>query len=166
MCGIRSMNVRLATPADAQQIAAVLRAAFDEFASQYTPVAYQVTTPPAEEIIGRFTEGPIWVAENSAAVVATVSAVLRSDELYVRSMAVLPIARGRGVATRLLEAVEAFAIDRRCSRITLMTTPFLTSAIHLYERAGFERCGLPSQLHGTRLFCMVKLLRSTCAASE
>ena len=158
-------DIRLASPSDAEQIAAVLRAAFREFESQYTPAAYRATTPATEDIIGRFTEGPIWIAESYTVVVATVSAVPRSAEVYIRSMAVPPTARGRGIATRLLAAVEAFAINGGCHRITLMTTPFLESAIHLYERAGFQRSGITSDLHGTPLVGMVKRLDSDVPTS-
>jgi GNAT superfamily N-acetyltransferase len=151
-------EIRLASPRDAEQIAAVLRAAFREFRPQYTPEAYRATTPTAQEIISRFAEGPIWIAEIGAAAVATVSTVARLEEVHVRSMAVLRTARGRSIGKRLLEVVDAFAVDRRSHRITLMTTPFLKSAIDLYERVGFRRSGIVSDLHGTSLFGMVKCL--------
>jgi putative acetyltransferase len=156
--GHPTVNVRLASARDAAQIAAVLRAAFREFEPRYTPAAYRATTPAAAAIIGRFKEGPVWVAESDEAVVGTVSAVPRADEVYLRSMAVVPTVRGYGVARRLLEAVEAFAFTHGARPLTLTTTPFLESAIHLYERAGFRRRADPGDLHGTPAFGMVKLV--------
>jgi GNAT superfamily N-acetyltransferase len=71
-------------------------------------------------------------------------------------MAVRPDARGRGVATQLLDCVSAFAHERAACRLTLKTTPFLADAIRLYERAGFRRTANPSDLHGTPLIEMAK----------
>ena len=139
-------------------MAAVLLAAFRDFEPLYTAQGFRATTPTAEEIARRLTEGPSWIALDDGQVVGTVSAVEGADEIYLRSMAVLPSARGRGVATRLLQTAEAFAVSRQVRRLTLSTTPFLTDAIRLYEQAGFRRTSAPLDLHGTPLFGMVKEL--------
>jgi GNAT superfamily N-acetyltransferase len=139
-------------------MAAVLLAAFRDFEPLYTPPGFRATTPTAEEIVLRLAEGPSWIALDDGQVVGTVSAVEGADEIYLRSMAVLPSARGRGVATRLLQTAEAFAVSRQVRRLTLSTTPFLTDAIRLYEQAGFRRTSAPLDLHGTPLFGMVKEL--------
>jgi ribosomal protein S18 acetylase RimI-like enzyme len=98
------------------------------------------------------------VAERNGRVVGTVSAVPRGGELYIRSMAVRPAARGEGIATHLLQAVESFAIARQYRRVVLTTTPFLTAALQLYEREGFRLTGERSDLHGTPLLTMAKEL--------
>ena len=152
------MRVQLASSADAGQIAAVLLTAFRDFEPLYTPEGFRATTPTAEEVARRLAEGPSWIALDDEAVVGTVSAVDREGEIYVRSMAVAPSARGRGIATHLLRAVEAFALSRGVRRLSLTTTPFLTGAIRLYEQAGFTRTSAPLDLHGTPLFGMVKEL--------
>jgi GNAT superfamily N-acetyltransferase len=152
------MHVQLASPDDAGQIAAVLLAAFRDFEPLYTPAGFRATTPPAEQILARLDEGPTWIAVDNREVVGTVSAVERVDEIYVRSMAVLPSARGQGVATHLLNAAEAFAVSRSARRLSLTTTPFLTGAIRLYEQAGFSRTSARLDLHGSPLFAMVKEL--------
>ena len=152
------MLIERASPAVSREIAEVLRAAFSEFEPLYTPAAFRTTTPPAEAIAGRFVEGPIWIARDAETVIGTVSAVPRDDAVYIRSMAVRPEARGRGVAAQLLEVVLDFAVSRGARRLTLMTTPFLTSAINLYTAAGFHRLPEPFDLHGTPLFEMSKPL--------
>ena len=152
------MHVQLASPDNAGQIAAVLLAAFRDFEPLYTPTAFRATTPTAEEILRRLAEGPTWIALDNRELVGTVAALERGDEIYVRSMAVLPSARGRGLATHLLHAVEAFAVSRGARRLSLTTTPFLTGAIQLYERSGFHRTSSTLDLHGTPLFAMVKEL--------
>ena len=55
--------------------------------------------------------------------------------LYVR-----PAARGKRIADKLLDAMEAFARDEGLRWIYLDTYDDLKTAIELYERRGYERC--------------------------
>jgi putative acetyltransferase len=151
------VRIRDASPADAEAIASLLKAAFKEFQPLYTPEGFRATIPTAEEIQPRFAEGPIWIAEQDGNIVGTISVVPKSEGLYIRSMAVHPEARGKGVADLLLETAEKAADGFACTRLFLSTTPFLDAAIHLYERAGFRRTDDgPHDLFGTPLLTMVK----------
>lgn len=89
----------------------------------------------------------------------TVSAVPKGGALYIRSMALLPSARGHGAGHTILQQAEHFAVVNGCQHMFLSTTPFLTRAISLYEQFGFRRSqeGL-QDLFGTPLFTMVKTL--------
>ncbi|MDX1419670.1 MAG: GNAT family N-acetyltransferase [Rubricoccaceae bacterium] len=150
--------IRRATRADADAIAAVLAEAFQAFEPRYTPAAFRATTPSPEVVRARFDEGPVWVAEADR-VIGTVAAVHRPRGVYIRSMAVRPDARGRGLGTRLLRAVEEDAARHACDRLYLSTTPFLDAAIALYERAGYRRTDAPPHdLLGTPLVTMEKRL--------
>lgn len=152
-------EMRLAGPGDAARIASVLSASFSEYKASYTPGGYAATVLDAGEIGGRFGEGPVWVASLAGEVVGTVSVVDRGDALYVRSMAVVPAARGRRVGESLLRRVESYARERGRARLVLSTTPFLRRAIRLYEKFGFKRNGDgPHELAGTPLFTMEKIL--------
>jgi GNAT superfamily N-acetyltransferase len=151
--------IRAAVPADAPSMASVLYDSFLEHTAEYTDQALSATTPGADTIASRMSEGPAWVAMLDGVIVGTVAAVARTDGLYVRSMAVLPAARGHGIGELLLEHVERFAHEQGCKRMYLSTTPFLTRAIRLYERWGFVRDDArPHELFGTPLFTMVKTL--------
>jgi ribosomal protein S18 acetylase RimI-like enzyme len=151
------IRIRRAAPADAEAVASVLRAAFAEYRDSYTDEAFAATTPAGEQIRGRMDEGPVWVAVRGDVVVGTVSVVPRGDALYVRGMGVLPAARGLRVGEALLRQAEEFASARGHRRLYLSTTPFLSRAIRLYERAGFGRSGDgPHDLCGTPLFTMEK----------
>jgi ribosomal protein S18 acetylase RimI-like enzyme len=153
----RDVRLRLAQPSDAGAIAATLHAAFAPFEPQYTPAAFAATTPTAEQVRDRFQEGPVWIAEQHGHVVGTVSVVSRSGDLYIRSMAVHPAARGQGIGAQLLAAVEAFAVPGY-RRLVLTTTPFLEAAIRLYQQAGFRSTGEQADLFGTPLVWMAKEL--------
>jgi len=158
--GIKSdasvISVVEASPTDADSVASALSESFAEYRPLYTPEGYAATTPSAEQIRARWDEGPVWVALRDRRVVGTVSAVPRGRELYVRSMAVVPSARGRSAGELLLRRVEEFALAHGHERLTLTTTPFLSRAIRLYERAGFRPTGRALELFGTPLFEMSK----------
>jgi putative acetyltransferase len=144
---------------EAPAIAEILRQSFAEYESLYTPEGLAATTPPSEQIQNRFNEGPVWVALQGAAIVGTVAAVLKDRGVYVRSMAILPTARGLGIGRVLLEHVERFASESGQRRLSLSTTPFLLRAIRLYEQFGFRRSDEgPQDLFGTPLFTMEKLI--------
>lgn len=154
--------VRLAVPEDAAQIAAALRRSFAEYESSYTPAAFSATVSTPEQILERMREGPVWVAVENGTIVGTVAAVPRAKTLYIRGMAVDPAMRGRGTGRALLEHVEEFATQNGFERLLLSTTPFLLSAIRLYEKHGFRRNDAgPHDLLGTPLFTMVKDLNPT-----
>lgn len=151
------LELRLAGPKDAPVIAAVLHASFVEFKSLYTEGGFAATALGPEQVIIRMREGPVWVALREGVVMGTVAAVVKDESVYVRGMAVLPAGRGSGAGARLLRQVEEWTRGQGLSRLFLSTTPFLDSAIRLYERSGFLRAddGL-HDLFGTPLFTMEK----------
>ena len=154
------MQIRRATDKDADAVARVLADAFAEFERLYTRAGYAATTPGAATVVTRLAEGPTWLADDDGAILGTVAAVLRDGDVYVRSMAVTPAARGKRVALHLMRQLELFAISKSASRLYLSTTPFLFSAIRLYESLGFRRTGEPpDDLFGTPLVTMAKPLR-------
>ena len=151
------IQIRRAAPADAEAIAAVLREAFAGYRASYTAEGFAATTPAAGQIRSRLDEGPVWVAVRGDSIVGTVSVVPRGESLYVRGMAVLTAARGQRLGEALLRQVEEFAAAQGHGRLYLSTTPFLSRAIRLYERAGFQRNDEgPHDLYGTPLFTMEK----------
>jgi ribosomal protein S18 acetylase RimI-like enzyme len=151
------IQIREARPEDAEAIARVLYESFIEFRALYTDGGFAATTPNAEQIRVRMGEGPVWQAVRNGTALGTVAAVVKGSRLYMRGMAVLPSARGLGIAARLLELVEERARRERCGSVFLSTTPFLYGAIRLYERAGFRRSDEgPRELGGTALFTMEK----------
>jgi GNAT superfamily N-acetyltransferase len=154
------IEIRRAGPEDVLAIVAVLHESFVEFKALYTEGGFEATTPGADQILARMREGPVWVALSAGAVVGTVAAFVKSESVYIRGMAVLPNARGSGAGTKLLWQAEDWARREPYTRLFLSTTPFLNSAIRLYERFGFRRTsdGL-HDLFGTPLFTMEKVVK-------
>ncbi len=133
------VQIRIASPGDAEKIGSLIREAFAPLENFYTTEAFAAVTPNAAEIRARFSEGAIWAALKNEEIIGTVSTVIEGKLLYIRSMAVLPSAQGLGIGRALLEAVENYAIENGFENLFLYTLPFLSGAIRLYEQNGFER---------------------------
>jgi putative acetyltransferase len=59
----------------------------------------------------------------------------------VKRMYVRPQARGRGLARRLIETLEAKAVEQGCRTFMLETGPTQPEALILYERVGYQYRG-------------------------
>ena len=154
---IPNITIRFATPDDAEAIASLLLKSFVEYEPLYTPAGFAATAITSEQIVARMGEGPVWIAVRDDEIVGTVSVVAKAESLYIRGMAVLPLARGERIGALLLTQIEDFARAGGFSRLFLSTTPFLDRAIRLYERFGFRRTSAgPHELFGTPLFAMEK----------
>ncbi len=154
-----AVTIRRARAEDASAISSVLYKSFVEFKALYTDGGFAATALGAEELLIRMHEGPVWVALREETVMGTVAAVAKGASVYVRGMAVLPTARGSGVGAGLLRTVESWAVREGYGRLFLSSTPFLVSAIRLYEGFGFRRTEEePQDLFGTELFTMEKMV--------
>lgn len=131
------VRLRRATVDDAQTIADLIYEAFAPFESEYTPGAFEYTTPKADAIRPRFDEGPIWIAEVDGAAVGTVSGMPDSGRFYIRSMAIKPSVQRGGIGQQLLEILEAYAREHGFEKLYLYTTFVLPGAKRLYEKNGF-----------------------------
>ena len=154
------VRIRTALPGEAEEIARVLSEAFAPFENLYTPEAFAATVISTEKIRERFNEaGAIWAALKNERIVGTVSAVPDGERLYIRSMAVLPEAQGLGIGRKLLETIENYAARNGFEKLFLYTTPYLPSAIRLYEQNGFMRGELKTEgFFGTTYFAMERKL--------
>ena len=86
--------------------------------------------------------GNFWVAEVSGQVVGCAGVQRQSAEVAeLRRMSVDIRWRRQGIARRLLEEVEGFALRYGYQRLCLSTITPLKPAISMYERAGYELTG-------------------------
>ena len=136
-----AIRIRKAKHRDATAIESLLYESFLEHERAYTPEAFHITTPGKRQIESRIKQGTVWVALHTNVIAGTVSVHPEGEALHIRSMAVRPSMRGRGIGKLLLQRVEKFASANRYKRLILNTTPFLASAIRLYERFGFRATG-------------------------
>ena len=154
------INIRLASPGDAEGIANCLAVAFQPYRIDYTPGAFHDTILNVNGIIARMDKMTILVAENEIArLVGTVAFTAVSlDEGHIRGMAVVPDFQGKGVARQLLAAAETSLHNLGCSRATLDTTKLLERAILFYTRNGYRATGTVKDFFGMSLFEYMKIL--------
>lgn len=65
--------------------------------------------------------------------------IARDHEAEIQWLAVLPTARGHGIATRLMIACEQKATALGYGHLVLSTQPTMTSAHRVYKRLGYGR---------------------------
>lgn len=150
--------LRRATCNDAADLAALLLISFEEYRHLYSPPAFEASTADASMLAGRLDEGPTWVATIGDAIAGTLSCRISGAVCHLRSMAVHPQFRGRGIARQLLERGERWATSHRYTSLTLETTMFLTNAVNLYIASGFTLTGAQRDLGGTTVVAMQKPL--------
>jgi len=81
------------------------------------------------------------IARDGADVLGTGAALRKDGYAEVKSMFTGRGARGRGVAAAILRALEDHAREAGLPLLRLETADVLDSAVRLYERHGFARCG-------------------------
>jgi [ribosomal protein S18]-alanine N-acetyltransferase len=82
------------------------------------------------------------VAKNEETVVGYVGMYTAADEGEITNVAVAPSFRRQNVAKKLMEALQAQAIDLEIARIFLEVRPSNDAAIRLYETCGYKKLGI------------------------
>ncbi|MCL5437324.1 MAG: GNAT family N-acetyltransferase [Candidatus Thermoplasmatota archaeon] len=84
-------------------------------------------------------------------IVASEIIIIHRRSVEIASIAVLPEARGRGIAKALLGKAEQIATKKRISTLTLHVAVDNTPAIKLYEKEGYRACEVISEYYGSGL---------------
>ncbi len=82
-----------------------------------------------------------FVARDGETTLGTAALVAKDGYGELKSMFTAPEARGKGVAAALLRQIEDQACSLGLTSVKLETGNELASAIRLYERHGYVRCG-------------------------
>ncbi|MCZ4353172.1 GNAT family N-acetyltransferase [Roseovarius aestuarii] len=80
------------------------------------------------------------IARQGSTVMGTGAIVNKGDYGEIKSMFTNADARGKGVASALLRALEDHARETGLTLLRLETADSLAAAVRLYERNGFARC--------------------------
>ena len=95
-----------------------------------TPVAATDFAPPG---------GAFFVAYAGDELLGCAGWRAHGEDAELKRMFTMPAARGRGVARRVLVAIEESARERGCKRVILETGDKQPEAIALYLKCGYER---------------------------
>jgi GNAT superfamily N-acetyltransferase len=144
-CRTRS-TVRRAPRDDHDAIKDVIRAAYGQYAAVLGPELYSRYLADLIDLDRHAQHGDLYVAEHDGVIVG--SAAFYPDARPLgwpggwasgRGLAVLPSARGLGVATAILGLIERLACQTGARVFAFHTSEFMTDAVALYGRLGFRR---------------------------
>ena len=142
------LQLREADDADIPEVQRILRAANEPFRDALGAGAFEPYLQMALAVDDRRSVATVIVAEAGAVAVGTVTyfpdAVAEgwgcpAGHAGIRSMAVHPDARRRGVGEALLAECHRRAVAEGARGVILHTAFFLEDAVRLYERYGFVR---------------------------
>ncbi|WP_457787605.1 GNAT family N-acetyltransferase [Pseudomonas sp. PL-6] len=92
------------------------------------------------------------------------------NDLYgeVKRMYVLPEARGKGIAKKLIATLEASAYESGCRELMLETGPYQPEALRFYTNQGYARRGAFGSYpeHPLSVFMCKSLSSATSASSD
>lgn len=92
--------------------------------------------------------------------------VIKPEYGEIKRMYVRPAARGRGVARKLIETLEAKAAEQGCDTFMLETGPTLHEALKLYERMGYRHRGPFGDYPDDPLSVFMQKTRTSAAPAE
>ncbi|MEE2690275.1 MAG: GNAT family N-acetyltransferase [Pseudomonadota bacterium] len=100
--------------------------------------------------------GEIFFAIDDERAVGTCALIPHGPNVYeLAKMGVDPTAQGRGIGAALLDAALAWACSHAASKVVLMSSRKLETALRLYRRFGFVETPLPEALLGAYSRCDV-----------
>lgn len=132
-----TLILRAATAVDAAVVAATIAAAFEQYRGQLVPEsgAFRETAEAIADELAR-DSGAI-LAEQNGEVLGCIMVKIVEGDLYFGRLAVVPAARGRGIARRLVEAVEDEARRRDLAGVRLGVRIVLTENQRLFASLGY-----------------------------
>ena len=127
-----------ASAADAPAIAATIAAAFTQYRGKLAPESSAFRETP-EAIAHQLANGSgAIVAERNGTMIGCVMTELQEGDLYFGRLAVLPQARGLGLAGRLIAAVEDDARRRGLPGVRLGVRIALPDNQRLFQSLGYR----------------------------
>jgi ribosomal protein S18 acetylase RimI-like enzyme len=136
-----TISVRPATIADATTLAATIAAAFEQYRGKLVPEsgAFRET---AGGIAAELKKGAgALLAERDGETLGCVMTKTMDGDLYFGRLAVLPTARGLGLAKRLIDAVESEARRRGLPGVRLGVRVALPDNQRLFTSRGYVEIG-------------------------
>jgi GNAT superfamily N-acetyltransferase len=131
----------MAKNADAAGIAAIIRAAFEEYRGRLDPPSGALDET-AETVLQKLREGAASLAVVNGEVAASVFQLPRADHVYLSRLAVTPRFRRQGIGRALVELVEEQAKRSGFPRVQLGVRLALPELRAYYVAMGYRPIGL------------------------
>ncbi|KRB39104.1 GNAT family N-acetyltransferase [Microbacterium sp. Root180] len=132
------IDIRAIAEEDAGETLTLQRAAFVQEALIYDSVQMPPLTQSLEELRAELVENLGCVARDGGRMVGAVRARADGDLLLIGRLAIAPDVQGRGIGSRLLEAVERRGREAGCREAELFTGSLSEANLRLYARTGYR----------------------------
>jgi GNAT superfamily N-acetyltransferase len=154
--------IREATEHDRDAIAKVMLEAYSQYSLVLSEPAWvEYRNSIRHSVYGDAPAARI-IAEINKEVIGSVQLFLSSETAYgrpelginspiIRLLAVAPSARGRGIASLLIQEAARRSIELGADTLNLHTSDMMASAIHLYQKLGFQRAYETDIMNGETL---------------
>src|SRR5689334_25697 len=133
----QSPEIRRAVPADAEQITAVINAAF-RIVEEFFLDGNRITLAEVQE---SFVSGMFLVAADGDAVSGCVYVEPRGERAYLGLLSVDPASQQKGLGSRLMTAAEEFAREQGARFMDIYIVNLRTDLPPFYEQRGYHENG-------------------------
>jgi GNAT superfamily N-acetyltransferase len=143
-----TVDVRLAVPADADSVAGLVDAAYQD----YIPRIGRRPAPMDADYSALIERGQVWVAVDDGYLLGILVLVPKPDHLLLENIAVVPEAQGNGLGWLLLDVADQQAWELGLHEIRLYTNAAMTENLAFYPRCGYVETGRAEQDGFSRVF--------------
>ena len=132
-----ALTILQAMPDEAPLVYDIMQAAFAEYVGILEPPS-AVHTETLDDVVRALEEGGAVLAWLDGEAVGSARYVFRDTLCYIGRVSVMPGYRGRGIATAMVERIEAIARQNGCTEVEITVRLVLESNVRLYERMGYQ----------------------------
>jgi GNAT superfamily N-acetyltransferase len=149
---MRANKARRATPADANAVRDLSRAAY----AKWVPLIGREPLPMTADYDRAIANHIIDLLEDDGQLLALIEMIEQEDHLLVENIAVRPDQQGTGLGDWLLGHAEGIARSLNLEEMRLYTNAAFTSNVAFYEKRGYEEYKRGAIVPGTTTVFMRK----------